>query len=74
MHVYILVLKFEKSFVQLHGIKDWKKVVLSKHPMITEEFPPITQAAFWAVASLLENGSYDTENISKRNDFTMILE
>lgn len=41
--------------------------------MITQ-FPPIIQTAFWAVASLLENRNYDRENISKRNQFSVILE
>lgn len=73
MNVYIFSLKIWKSFVGLHGIRDWKKVVLPRLAMITQ-FPPIIQTAFWAVASLLENRNYDRENISKRNQFSVILE
>lgn len=51
--------------MQLHGIRSWKKVVLSRLAVITEEFPSALQSALHAMVSLLENGTCDGKKISQ---------
>lgn len=56
MNVHILSLKIGESFMQLHGIRSWKKAVLPRLAVITEEAPSALQSALHAMVSLLENG------------------
>ena len=74
MNVCIFSLTIRKSFVHLHGIRNWKKVVLSGLATIMEEGPPVTLSVLHAVASLLESGTCNRGKISKNNQFFMILE
>ena len=74
MNVHIFSLTIWKSFVHLHGIRNWKTVVLSGLAMIMEEGPPVTPSVLHAIASLLESGTCNRGKISKNNQFFMILE
>ena len=75
MNVHIFSLTIWKSFVHLHGIRNWKKVVLSGLAVIMEEGPPVTLPVLHAIASLLESGTRcNRGKISKNNQFFMILE
>lgn len=60
--------------MQLHGIRSWEKVALSRLAVITEEFPSALQSALRAMVSLPENGTCDGKKISQSKQLSRIGE